>query len=146
MADERLIRKTSVSKFYRTWVNMKSRCNNKKLSDYRRYGGRGISVCEKWEKFDGFVEDMLPSYKDELTLDRIDNNGNYSKENCRWVNRVVQANNTRNIDRAKKYFYHGESLTVKELASRFGIKRTTLDMRLREYEWDINRALTTQTI
>lgn len=136
-----LIRKTSVSKFYRAWVNMKSRCTNKKLKDYIRYGGRGITICEKWNTFDGFIEDMLPTYEDNLTLDRIDNSKGYSKENCRWATPKEQALNTRNVERAKRYKYNGKSYTVRELAEVSGIKRTTLDMRLRSYGWNIQEAL-----
>lgn len=141
MPDSTLIRKTSVSKFYRAWVNMKSRCTNKNIKEYHRYGGRGISVCDKWIDFDGFIEDMLPLYKEELTLDRIDNNGNYCKENCRWVTQKVQANNTRNIEKAHKFIVNGMEKTISELASEYGIKRRTLGMRLLNYGWNINKAL-----
>lgn len=143
MVNDLLIRKTSVSKFYRAWVNMKSRCNNKKAAGFDRYGGRGIKVCKRWDIFDNFIEDMLPTYKDNLTLDRIDNDGNYCKENCRWATCKEQANNTRNIDRAERIEYNGVSKTIRELAKEFGIKRTTLGMRIQNYKWDIERALTT---
>jgi len=141
MADTRLIRKTSVSKFYRAWVNMKSRCGNLKIKEYKLYGGRGIKVCKKWNTFDGFIEDMLSTYKDDLTLDRIDNSGNYCKNNCRWTTKKIQANNTRNIERAAKYPFQGLTLTVKQWAEKIGIKRTTLDMRLRQYKMPIEKAL-----
>ena len=78
--DKNLIRKTSVSKFYRAWVNMKSRCSNEKVPCYNRYGGRGITICKEWNTFDGFIKDMLPSYKDELTLDMRINNYKWSIE------------------------------------------------------------------
>jgi hypothetical protein len=142
MANTNLIRKTSVSKFYRAWVNMKTRCTNNKVSEYHRYGGRGISYCEKWETFDGFIEDMLPTYEENLTLDRIDNDGNYCKENCRWTTYKEQSNNTRKTERALRYPYQGKMLRTSELAEVTGIKRTTLDMRLRQYDWDITRAIT----
>lgn len=141
MSDNRLIRKTSVSKFYRAWVNMKSRCGNKNTKDFNRYGGRGICVCDNWKEFDGFISDMLEKYYDNLTLDRIDNNGNYCKENCRWVTRTIQANNTRNVEKAQRFLFNGEILTIKEWAERFGIKRSTLYMRLNKYNFSINDAL-----
>jgi hypothetical protein len=126
---------------YRVWSNMKNRCNNCKSNDYKRYGGRGIKVCEEWNSFRNFFNDMGDSCKEELTLDRINNNGNYCKENCRWATAKEQALNTRNIDRAKKYKFNGISKTIKEWAEQFGIKRTTLDMRLRQYKWSMEKSL-----
>lgn len=135
-------RKLYNSSLYKSWSNMKTRCLNKNNYNYKSYGGRGITICDKWLTFSGFLEDMQNSYKEGLTVDRIDNNGNYCKENCRWATAKEQANNTRNIDRAKKYEYKGVKKRVSELAIEFGIKRTTLDMRLRKYKWSINKSLT----
>lgn len=97
---------------YSRWSAMISRCRNKKL---KRYGGRGISVCERWLTFENFVEDMMPTFKPELTLDRRDNNGNYEKSNCRWIthedqmmNRQISfnvSNETRDILRARHITY-----------------------------------------
>lgn len=127
---------------YRSWFNMKTRCLNKKNSSYPSYGGRGIDICEKWLSFKGFLEDMGDSYEGGLTLDRIDNNRGYCKENCRWANKVQQARNTRNVERAKKYWVNDERLTIREIAEIFGIKRTTLDMRLNTYGWSLYNAVT----
>lgn len=78
-----------------TWRDMKDRCNNPKNEYYNIYGGRCISYDLKWEKFEGFWEDMKEGYSDNLTLDRLDNDGNYCKDNCRWVTHAKQQRNKR---------------------------------------------------
>jgi hypothetical protein len=83
-----------VTRTYRTWVAMKFRCSNPAASDFRYYGGRGISVCERWIKFENFLEDMgeRPAGR---TLDRVDNEGNYEPANCRWATWKEQSLNKR---------------------------------------------------
>ena len=144
MADNErlLIRKTTVSSFYRAWVNMKTRCNNPKVIDYKRYGGRGIKVCKEWDSFDGFIEDMFDSYKEELTLDRIDNNGNYEKKNCRWATRKEQANNMRSVPKHK---YNGKVMTLAQWAEYRGIKPSTLRARFYCLKWPLGKCLNYKT-
>lgn len=79
---------------YYTWGNVIQRCTNPKHPRYKDYGGRGITVCERWLKFENFLEDMGDREK-ELTIDRIDNNGNYEPGNCEWVTRAVNNENKR---------------------------------------------------
>ncbi|WP_093335135.1 hypothetical protein [Salibacterium halotolerans] len=115
------------SRPYRVWSNMKKRCNNEMNPDYPRYGGRGITYCPKWETFEGFWEDMKDGYRSDLTLDRIDVNGNYIKENCRWINRKKQNNNRRNNN---LYEYKGETLTLPDICEKYGYDYSIIRARV----------------
>ena len=81
----------SKTRIYKIWEDMKKRCDNKSNKYYKNYGGRGISYDPKWSNFTNFYEDMKYTYEDNLTLDRIDNNGNYCKDNCQWITHSVNA-------------------------------------------------------
>ena len=83
------------SRIYRIWKTMKSRCHNPKFHSYRDYGARGITICKEWSDFRVFLSDMGKSYRDNLSIDRKNNDGNYCKENCRWATHKQQANNRR---------------------------------------------------
>jgi hypothetical protein len=82
----------SKTRLYQVWNSMKRRCLDKTNKDY---GGRGISVCERWLTWENFRDDMGPSFKDGLSLDRANNDGNYEPSNCRWATRIEQRANTR---------------------------------------------------
>lgn len=123
---------------YKSWENMKKRCTNPHNRDFRHYGGRGISICARWQDFTLFLADMGRRPSPQHSLDRIDNAGNYEPENCRWTTPKEQHNNTR---RNVRLTYHGVTLTVAQWAERIGIKSICLFMRLRR-GWSIERALT----
>jgi hypothetical protein len=127
-------------KLYGVWNMMKQRCSNPKVKDFHRWGGRGIKVCESWLTAENFFTDMLPSYKEGLTLDRKDNNGNYSPENCHWVDRKYQATNRKNT----RLFKHDKKeMTLSGWARHLGVKRSLLASRYYCLGWSIERTLTT---
>lgn len=111
---------------YRSWKSMMARCKNKNHEAYPRYGGRGITVDERWNDFSVFYEDVGPRPGLEYTLDRIDNEKGYCAANCRWATKKEQNNNTRsNVLVA----YQGRTITIAELSNLTGIPRNLLYAR-----------------
>jgi hypothetical protein len=129
------------TRIYQCWYNMKTRCLNPKNKRFKDWGGRGIKVCDKWLTFKGFYEDMHNGYSDKLTLDRIDNGGNYEKGNCRWVDRLTQAQNTKE---AINLTYKGVTKVISAWARDLGINHQTICQRIKVYGWSVDRALSTQ--
>jgi hypothetical protein len=120
---------------YKAWMAAKGRCHNPSYEAYALYGERGIFVCDRWrESFENFYADMGPKPSSSHTLDRIDNNGPYSPENCRWVEMIVQSNNTRKV---RLVSYKGETHSVSEWARKLGITSQALTKRLRDHSDDL---------
>lgn len=134
--------KKSNSRIYRSWANMKARCSNKNNSRYYCYGANGIKVCDEWlNDFQAFYEwSMSNGYTDELTIDRIDVNGNYEPSNCRWTTVKEQNNNTR---RNRLITYNGKTQTLSQWAEELGIKYKTLQNRIDKCHWTVEKAFTT---
>lgn len=131
----------SDTRLYGIWVDMRKRCENPKHTAFARYGGRGISVCENWLEYENFANWAKETgYSDSLTIDRIENNGDYSPQNCRWTTRKTQARNKSNNT---TYTYQGKTLTVPEWSELTGIKPSTLYARLTGYGWSVEKALST---
>lgn len=128
------------SRIYSIWQGMKSRCYNKNKIEYKNYGARKILVCKEWkENFINFYNWAINNgYKDNLTIDRINNNGNYEPSNCRWVTNKEQSYNRRTNH---LICFEGKILTLTEWAKIYNIKPATLWARIK-YKWDIKRALT----
>ena len=129
----------SDTRIYKIWQNMVSRCYINSSTNYDDYGMRGISVCDEWKNSpENFIEwGMNNGYKDGLTIDRIDANGNYEPSNCRWATYKQQANNKRNT---KKYFLNGEYKTIPELCNYYQKNYDLVRGRVSK-GWDIERAL-----
>lgn len=128
------------TRIYSIWTDMKTRCNNPNRPKYARYGGRGIKLCDEWNNdFQAFYDWAMDNgYSDTLTIDRIDNNGNYCPENCRWITMAEQAANKSTIH----YITHnGETLSMAEWARQTGIPRQVLKDRICRYGWEPDRAL-----
>lgn len=120
---------------------MKRRCYDKNSSDYPKYGGRGIIICDEWKtEFMNFYNwSMAHGYGADLSIDRIDVNGNYDPANCRWANDKIQGNNKRN----NHYItYNGKTLTITEWSEVCGIDRKTITDRLGRLGWNVECALT----
>lgn len=124
---------------YYTWVEMRQRCNNPNNSRYEDYGGRGIKVCERWDSFENFFVDMGIRPK-SLTLDRIDNDGDYCPENCRWTTYKVNGNNKRVPKNARLITVFGKTQTLFAWSKEVGISYQLIDFRLKS-GWSVERAL-----
>lgn len=128
------------SRIYVIWVAMNQRCNNPNNKRYEDYGGRDIHVCERWRKFQNFLDDMGNPPTDKHQIDRINNNGNYCKSNCRWVTSKINNRNRRN-NRLETYGGRTQCLTA--WAEELNIREGTLRRRIYQLNWSIKEAFTT---
>jgi len=128
----------SYSREYNIWAMMRQRCNNPNAANYNNYGARGITVCDRWNKFNNFYKDMGPSPSEKHTLDRLDNDGPYSPENCVWSDVERQQNNRRNTFRITAY---GETLSLAQWSRRTGLTRDQIRHRIRSMGMSPEEAL-----
>ena len=128
------------SRLYRIWRHIKERCYNKNANNYTRYGGRGIVVCDEWKhsylSFKGWA--LSNGYRDSLTIDRIDVDGNYESDNCRWVDYKTQNRNKRNN---RNITINGETHCLKEWCEILNLSYDTVYRRITRYNWSIYDAL-----
>lgn len=135
------IHQSCQTRLYRIWCAMKTRCDNPNTSIYKNYGGRGITVCDEWRNsFECFQKWALKSgYDDSKSVDRIDNNGNYTPANCRWATKIEQANNKR----SNRMLYHnGVYKTVSEWAKVLNLPVYLIEDRVNKLGWSVEEALT----
>lgn len=131
------------SRIYHIWRGIKDRCYDEKKDSYPYYGGRGITVCGEWQNdFQAFYDwAMANGYDENLTIDRIDTNGNYEPSNCRWATMEEQQNNKRN----NRFFnIEGQALTLPQISKKYNINLYVLKNRVRK-GWDITEAVKTPT-
>ena len=129
----------SGTRLYTIWKGIIKRCTSVTAAEYKYYGGRGITVCNEWLDFRQFYKDMIAGYESHLTIDRIDNDKGYSKDNCRWSTFAEQSLNRSNNVR---YTYNGETLTLSQWAQKHNVLVQTIQGRLKR-GWDFSRAIST---
>lgn len=129
------------SKEWRAWNAMIRRCTYPSMDDWPKYGGAGVTVCEKWRNsFTAFLEDVGFAPSTKHSIDRIDNNGNYEPGNVRWATPSEQIKNSK---RARWIEHQGVAKTIGDWATHLGINRQTLQMRLDHYGWSVEKTLST---
>lgn len=130
------------TRLYKIWCGIKDRCKNKNRDCYKNYGGRGITICNEWENdFSVFQNWALNhGYKQDLSIDRIDNNKGYTPENCRWTTNIEQQNNKRNNILIN---FCGRTQTLKAWCTELNLKYHAIYLRICRYKWSIEKAFMT---
>lgn len=127
---------------HNAWRSMRNRCLNPAAEHYPGYGGRGITICERWGDYQNFLADMGPRPSNKHSIDRIDNEGNYEPGNCRWATVKQQSRNRRTN---RQYTMDGETKCMAEWCEQYGIRLITMYSRLHR-GWDIEAAIKTPLI
>lgn len=130
------LRQTS---FYSVWRNIKRRCLKIKDKQYKDYGGRGIKICDKWLDFRSFQNDMFPTYRKGLQINRINNNGNYEPSNCKWVTQKENCNNKNNNHLIE---FNRQKLNLTQWSEKTGISFSALMYRIKA-KWSVDKMLST---
>lgn len=127
----------NITKEYRAWKHIRKRCYSVNCKDYKDYGGRGIRVCERWlESFQNFLNDMGNAPSKDLSIDRIDNDGDYEPNNCRWATTIEQAGNKR-----KSIIY--QDICLKEYCRQNNLNYGAIYQRIKKCNWSIKEAIST---
>lgn len=136
------MKKRKTNRLYNIWCGMKQRCNNPNSTVFHAYGGRGVSICPEWEdNFSAFRDwSISHGYTKNKSIDRIDVNGDYCPENCRWSSRSQQQRNKRNSQTA---FYKGREMSLADIAEKTGINLRTLRSRIQILGWSVEKAVST---
>lgn len=130
----------SRTKTYKAWMSMKGRCLNPSYGNYANYGGRGIKVCDRWlESFENFLADMGEAPRG-TSIDRIDNDGHYTPENCRWATDSEQQNNKRDTVLLTA---NGKTQTINEWAKETGLDVALIRNRIKRHGWSVEKAINT---
>lgn len=128
-------------RIYNIWRSMRQRCSNPKCINYKNYGGKGVSVCSEWEDVSKFAEWAYSNgYSENMTIDRINVNGDYTPDNCRWVTQKIQQNNRSNN---RIIECRGKKHTLSEWAEITHISRCTIHARIKKLGWSVEKSLFT---
>lgn len=131
----------SGTSLYSAWCNMKNRCNNKNVPNYKNYGGRGITVCQEWmDKFENFsIWAKDNGYSESMSIERKNVNGNYCPDNCEWIDLKEQVHNKVT---SRRLTWNGETLTPRKWSDKYGIPFNALQIRISR-KWSVERIFTT---
>ena len=144
LAKQRAKHNLSHSRLYRVYAHMKNRCYNEASPNFKYYGARGIRVCDEWLGENGFLNfynwATNNGYDENLSIDRVNVDGNYEPSNCKWSNNVEQANNKRNNHYV---YYNGNKVTVSQLSRLININRDVLYDRINNLQWCLDRVVNT---